>query len=196
MSAMQHFSIKGYDMAFIAEGQGQPLLLIHGSLYDYRYWAPLIEFFAAAGFRVFAPSLRHYWPNDASGAARLSIEEQIEDIVMGFVGITVWLIYFIDHHNRLFTEGQGFLQHETGLWHRTFEGIHQQQYTIGHVQHTFYLSTKIRVTGGINDVDFRTFPLNTHVFGQNGDTALAFQIVVIEDQLPYFLIITEQTGLV
>jgi hypothetical protein len=52
------------------------------------------------------------------------------------------------------------------------------------------------VTGGINDVDFRTFPLNTHVFGQNGDTALAFQIVVIEDQLPYFLIITEQTGLV
>jgi len=52
---MRNITINGYDMAFIEEGQGQPLLLVHGSLYDYRYWAPQISAFAAAGFHVFAP---------------------------------------------------------------------------------------------------------------------------------------------
>ena len=67
-------------MALIEEGRGRPLVLIHGSLYDYRYWAPQIPALAAAGFRVFAPSLRHYWPNDARDATRLSIEEHIADV--------------------------------------------------------------------------------------------------------------------
>jgi len=94
---MQHFSIKGYDMAFITEGEGLPLLLIHGSLYDYRYWAPQIEALAAAGFRVIAPSLRHYWPNDASGAAWLSIEEHIEDMVAFITALDLGPIDLLGH---------------------------------------------------------------------------------------------------
>ncbi|MGI9127892.1 MAG: alpha/beta fold hydrolase [Roseomonas sp.] len=94
---MQHFSIKGYDMAFIAEGQGHPLLLIHGSLYDHRYWAPQTEILAAAGFRVFVPSLRHYWPNDASGAAGLSVEEHIEDLMAFIAGLQLGPIDLLGH---------------------------------------------------------------------------------------------------
>lgn len=94
---MQHFSINGYDMAFTAEGQGRPLLLIHGSLYDYRYWAPQIRVLAAGGFRVIAPSLRHYWPNDASGAARLSIEEHIEDMVAFIAGLQLGPVDLLGH---------------------------------------------------------------------------------------------------
>ena len=84
-------------MAFRAEGHGRPLLLIHGSLYDYRYWAPQTEVLAAAGFRVLAPSLRHYWPNDASGAAQLSIEEHIEDMAAFIAGLQLGPIDLLGH---------------------------------------------------------------------------------------------------
>lgn len=94
---MPHVKIKDFDMAFIAEGEGHPLLLIHGSLYDHRYWAPQTEVLAAAGFRVLAPSLRHYWQNDASGAARLSIEEHIEDMVAFIVGLQLGPIDLLGH---------------------------------------------------------------------------------------------------
>lgn len=94
---MQLVSIRGYDMAFIDEGQGRPLLLIHGSLYDHRYWAPQIEVLAAGGFRVLAPSLRHYWPNDASGAARLSIEQHIEDMVAFIAGLQLGPVDLLGH---------------------------------------------------------------------------------------------------
>jgi pimeloyl-ACP methyl ester carboxylesterase len=94
---MRNITINSYDMAFIEEGQGQPLLLVHGSLYDYRYWAPQISAFAAAGFHVFAPSLRHYWPNDAKGAARLSIEEHIADIATFIAALGLGPVDLLGH---------------------------------------------------------------------------------------------------
>ena len=94
---MPHLSINGYDMAFIEEGQGRPFVLIHGSLYDYRYWAPQIPALAEAGFRVFAPSLRHYWPNDARGAARLSIGEHITDIAAFIAALGLGPVDLLGH---------------------------------------------------------------------------------------------------
>ncbi len=43
------------------EGTGQPLLLIHGSLCDLRYWHSQLPALAKH-FRVIVPSLPHYWP--------------------------------------------------------------------------------------------------------------------------------------
>ncbi|TAM88990.1 MAG: alpha/beta hydrolase [Candidimonas sp.] len=50
-----------YPLAYTESGTGTPLLLIHGSLCDYRYWRWQ---FAAFGdkYRTLAPSLRGYWP--------------------------------------------------------------------------------------------------------------------------------------
>lgn len=42
-------------------GEGRPLLLIHGSVCDYRYWRWQMEALAK-GYHVLAPSLRGYWP--------------------------------------------------------------------------------------------------------------------------------------
>ena len=43
-------------------GTGAPILLIHGSLCDYRYWRPQMPAFADT-HQVLAPSLRGCWPN-------------------------------------------------------------------------------------------------------------------------------------
>ena len=56
-------------MPYVEAGQGPLLLLVHGSLCDYRYWRLQMEPLAAR-HRVVAPSLRHYWPEtwDGTGA--------------------------------------------------------------------------------------------------------------------------------
>ncbi|SEJ97576.1 alpha/beta fold hydrolase [Paraburkholderia diazotrophica] len=51
----------GICIPYIERGAGEPVVFVHGSLCDYRYWdaqiAPL-----SAHFRCIAPSLSHYWP--------------------------------------------------------------------------------------------------------------------------------------
>lgn len=52
----------GGNLHALVQGDGPPLLLVHGSLSDARYWAPQLPVLAH-GRRVYAPSLRHYFPN-------------------------------------------------------------------------------------------------------------------------------------
>lgn len=67
--------------AFSAIGNGRPLLMIHGSLCDYRYWAPQMSVFGARQ-RAIALSLRRCWPEtwDGSGDG-YSIEQHVEDLL-------------------------------------------------------------------------------------------------------------------
>ncbi len=50
------------DVHFTQAGSGDGILLIHGSLCDYRYWRWQIPAFAAS-HHVIAPSLRGCWPD-------------------------------------------------------------------------------------------------------------------------------------
>ncbi len=60
-------NLDGFTQSMLVSGQGPILLLIHGSLCDWRYWRwQLPEL--SKHFTVLAPSLRHYWPHtDSSG---------------------------------------------------------------------------------------------------------------------------------
>ncbi|MDR5824072.1 alpha/beta hydrolase [Caballeronia sp. LZ043] len=51
----------GISVPYIACGEGEPMVLIHGSLCDYRYWEAQVLPLAKQ-FRVIVPSLSHYWP--------------------------------------------------------------------------------------------------------------------------------------
>lgn len=55
-------ALPGGDLHYTQAGSGEPILLIHGSLCDYRYWRWQIPAFAA-GHHVLAPSLRGCWPD-------------------------------------------------------------------------------------------------------------------------------------
>lgn len=61
-----HADLGGHTIAYAEQGQGEPLVLVHGSLCDLRYWKPQM---APLGkrFRVLAPSLRRYWPEQWDG---------------------------------------------------------------------------------------------------------------------------------
>ena len=61
MAVQTYTGSQGSRLHYELSGQGAPLLLIHGSLCDYRYWRWQIPAFSQ-GWQVVAPSLRGFWP--------------------------------------------------------------------------------------------------------------------------------------
>lgn len=73
-------SANGLSFAYVEEGSGAPVVLVHGSVSDYREWskqmAPL-----ARHYRVIAYSRRYHWPNlPATKDADASVEHQADDL--------------------------------------------------------------------------------------------------------------------
>jgi len=54
--------INGVEVHYIEKGTGEPLILLHGGLFDYRSWEPQFEEFAKK-YRVISYSRRYSYPN-------------------------------------------------------------------------------------------------------------------------------------
>ena len=59
---MSTATVNGVDLAYIEQGQGEPVLFVHGGAGDYRAWDQQMNAFGA-GYRAVALSCRGYWPN-------------------------------------------------------------------------------------------------------------------------------------
>ncbi len=73
--------VNAYDMTYLELGSGRPLVMVHGSMNDYRCWAtqmtPLSQ-----GNRAIAVSLRHYFPErwDGKGGS-FSWKQHVADLI-------------------------------------------------------------------------------------------------------------------
>lgn len=77
---VRYADLGGYSLAYAEAGQGTPVLLIHGSLCDLRYWKPQMAVLAR-DFRVFSVSLRRYWPERWDGAGDgFSVAHHVRDM--------------------------------------------------------------------------------------------------------------------
>ncbi len=85
----------------------------------------------------------------------VEIEHQVENHFIHFIGTTVRLVNLVYHNNRLQTHLNSFLQHETSLGHRSLECIYKQQTAVCHIEHTLHLTSEIRVSGSVYDIDLR-----------------------------------------
>ena len=101
-------------------------------------------------------------------------------------------VKLIDYNNGLEANGQSLPQNKARLGHGALKGIYQQQYAVGHIEYPLYLSTKVGVTRGINDVNFSSLPCYGYVLGQDGDAAFAFQVVVVHHQLTGMLVFLKE----
>ena len=82
---MPALRVNGYDMAFVERGTGAPLLLVHGTLCDYRQSAAQMAPFGAH-CRTIAVSLRHCWPEKWNGEGHdFTVQQHTADIA-GFIG--------------------------------------------------------------------------------------------------------------
>ena len=83
----QHRNINGVDVHYIDAGHGDTIILIHGSLCDYRYWRWQVGELSKR-FRVITPSLPGCWPaaleqSEArqAEAGRYGITQHVQAIV-------------------------------------------------------------------------------------------------------------------
>ena len=109
--------------------------------------------------------------------------EQVEGLVHHPLRPRPRAVDLIDHHDRLQAQRQGLARDEAGLRHRPLHRVDQEQHPVHHGQHPLHLAAEIRVAGGVDDVDVRALVAHRAVLRQDGDAALALQVVGIHDPL-------------
>ncbi|MCP1605969.1 alpha/beta fold hydrolase [Pseudomonas citronellolis] len=81
LSNIQSYSLNGHELAYLEQGEGVPLVLVHGSLCDYRYWQWQLRGLGER-YRLLAPSLRHYYPQRWNGeGADFTTGQHVEDLL-------------------------------------------------------------------------------------------------------------------
>ena len=78
---MQSFRVNGYDMAYVEVGKGAPLVLVHGTLGDFRTWncvmGPLSK-----KHRVISLSLRRFFPEHWDGVGDdYKMAQHVSDVI-------------------------------------------------------------------------------------------------------------------
>jgi non-heme chloroperoxidase len=82
---MKAAKVRGVELSYVEKGTGPPLVLVHGSLNDYRAWELQLEPFAER-FRVVAYSRRNHFPNPWSDyPPGYSVKDEGDDL-MGLIG--------------------------------------------------------------------------------------------------------------
>lgn len=78
--AVRSAMVNGHPMAYIEYGSGAPIVLVHGSLSDYRVFIDTARRLSER-YRVAAVSLRHYYPERWDGrGGRFSMRQHVDDV--------------------------------------------------------------------------------------------------------------------
>jgi esterase len=94
---VKSIEVNGYPMAYHESGSGKPLILVHGSLNDYRYWNCEIGVFAEQ-YRVIAISLRHYFPEPWDGHGDdFSIVQHADDLAEFTRKLNLGSVHLLGH---------------------------------------------------------------------------------------------------
>ncbi len=89
--------VNGYHMAYQDTGTGVPLVLIHGSLNDYRTWDPQIMDFSKT-YRTIAVSLRHFYPEKWNGIGEdFSILQHASDVAALIKKLDLGKVHVLGH---------------------------------------------------------------------------------------------------
>ena len=85
--------------------------------------------------------------------------------------------------------------HELGLRHRPLGGIDQHEGAVDHVEDALDLAAEIGVAGRVDDIDAGVLPEDRGGLGQDGDAALALEVVGIQRALGDALVLAERARL-
>jgi pimeloyl-ACP methyl ester carboxylesterase len=87
----------GTRVPYVASGAGEPLLFVHGSLCDYRYWDRQTEVLSNQ-FHCVSVSLSHYWPADETNANSVfSLETHVAELAEFIVAMNIGPVHLVGH---------------------------------------------------------------------------------------------------
>jgi esterase len=89
--------VNGYPMAYQDTGSGSPLVLIHGSLTDYRTWGKQIPIFSQS-YRTIAVCLRHHYPEKWNGVGNdFSVDQHASDVAALIKKLNLGKVHLLGH---------------------------------------------------------------------------------------------------
>jgi pimeloyl-ACP methyl ester carboxylesterase len=80
MSSFESIDVNGITLSFVEKGAGQPVILIHGILSDYRMWSLQMDALSSS-FRTLSYSRRCSYPNKRKDYENSTVENNAEDLV-------------------------------------------------------------------------------------------------------------------
>jgi pimeloyl-ACP methyl ester carboxylesterase len=94
---MHLLHVNGYDMAYVEQGSGAPMVLLHGAMCDLRYWTSQMETLGRR-YRTIAPSLRHFWPERWDGVGDdFTIQQHTEDVAAFVAALGAGPAHLVGH---------------------------------------------------------------------------------------------------
>jgi esterase len=97
LDGLAYFDVDGYPLAYREEGSGPPLILIHGSLSDYRSWNLQRADFSRAHTTI-AVSLRHCYPERWDGRGDdFTVRKHADDVAAFIKGRRLGSIDVVGH---------------------------------------------------------------------------------------------------
>ena len=96
--------INGDSIHYIAIGKGDPIVLVHGSLGDYRTWEAQMDAFAK-NHRVIAYSRRYAYPNKQviNDSADYTVTPHAKDLVEFIKALNLEPVHLVGHSYGAFT---------------------------------------------------------------------------------------------
>lgn len=94
-----HFAVlpSGIRVPYVASGSGEPLLFVHGSLCDYRYWNSQTDALSQH-FSCFSLSLSHYWPADTAGVqGAFSWQQHVAELAEFIAAMQLGPVHLVGH---------------------------------------------------------------------------------------------------
>src|SRR6201987_5623619 len=88
--------VNGYPMAYVEQGAGAPVVLVHGTNGDYRSWVHQMEPLGAKD-RAISVSLRHYYPEPWDGTGEFSARQHVEDVIAFIESLDAGRAFLIGH---------------------------------------------------------------------------------------------------
>lgn len=89
--------VNGVTLNYIERGQGTPVVLVHGTLGDYRTWDGQFEPFSKR-FRVISYSRRYHYPNSwTNNSADFSVSSHARDLAQFIKALKLPAVHLIGH---------------------------------------------------------------------------------------------------
>jgi pimeloyl-ACP methyl ester carboxylesterase len=87
----------GIRVPYVACGSGEPLMFVHGSLCDYRYWRSQIDVLSKQ-FLCISVSLSHYWPaDDASLQREFGWKMHVAELAEFITAMDIGPVHMVGH---------------------------------------------------------------------------------------------------
>ena len=121
--------------------------------------------------------------------------EQVEHVIGHFGGAGVGTVHLVDDDDRLEPDLERLGDDEFGLRQRPLGGVDQHHRAVHHVEDALDLAAEIGVAGRVDDIDAGVLPDERGRLGEDGDAALAFEVVGIHRPFDDTLVLAKRAGL-